>query len=278
VTLSNPQVYWSEQVQAELEARINELVDRTTTVRSETPPLFDVLENSRFELPPSGDGQIPGWATSSQAGGTVELDASVKNSGAHAVRVASGGSVASLLSQPFDPPSTGRLTMAVWLRADGARGQPPLRVALEGSVEGRPFAPYALLPVAEEWSPYVVRFHDLPLEGLSPLRLRFDLMGQGEVWIDDVQLCHLAFDDIEKTALLKLITPADLMLENGQVGDCLQLLEGYWPRFLLANVRPTATRAALKPEPVPQPSKEPEGSPGFFGRMKAFVPKKLRFF
>ncbi len=77
-------------------------------------------------------------------------------------------------------------------------------------------------------------------------------MGPGEVWIDDVQVFGLAFSPPEMVELSKLITLADVKLQNGQIGDCLRLLEGYWPRFLEENVAlPAGTvpseTAATKP-------------------------------
>ena len=100
-----------------------------------------------------------------------------------------------------------------------------------------------------------MQFDDLPLDGLSQMRVRLDLMGAGEVWADDVQLFDLAFNESELRALYKLLTLADLNLQNGQVGDCMKLLNGYWPRFLMQNVPlPQAVPAlAAKPaaEPVP---------------------------
>jgi len=53
-------------------------------------------------------------------------------------------------------------------------------------------------------------------------------MGAGEVWIDDVQVFGLVFEQAELVELSKLITLAEVKLQNGQIGDCLRLLEGYW--------------------------------------------------
>jgi hypothetical protein len=103
-------------------------------------------------------------------------------------------------------------------------------------------------------------------------------MGPGQLWIDEVQLCDLDFSEMERTALWKLIAPADPMLGNRQVRDCIHLLEGYWPRFLAANV-PLVPAVSRKPKSPPQPPpKEPEDSPSLLERLKDFVPKKLRFF
>jgi len=289
VVLSRPRVWWPDEVQTELEAKIADLGGRAKALR--WPPVLDVLENPGFEHTPAGDGQVPGWSTLVEPGAQIALDTGHKHGGAQAVRMASRGPVASLVSQPFDAPSTGRLTMSVWLRTADANRQPPLRLVLEGEIEGRRFARYAHVgqngtaetqhapQVGTDWAePIIVEVNDLPLEGLSRLRVRFDLMGSGEVWIDDVQLSHLVFSEIERNALLKLISPADVKLRNTQVRDCIHLLEGYWPRFLLANVPITEVPTASRLQPPRQPPEEPQAAPGLLDRMKAFVPKRLRFF
>jgi hypothetical protein len=134
-----------------------------------------------------------------------------------------------------------------------------------------------------EWGQYIVPIDDLPLEGLSSLRVRFDLMGAGDVWIDDVQIYNLAFTRWELRELYKLLHSADALLEIGQIGDCLHQLEGYWPRFLEENVplQPNAVPAAtpadtLATQPRPAEQKPPERS-GFLNRIKNIVPESLRF-
>ena len=108
-------------------------------------------------------------------------------------------------------------------------------------------------------------------------------MGPGEVWVDDVQVFGLAFSKPELVELSKLITLADVKLQNGQIGDCLRLLEGYWPRFLEENVAlpagtvPVGTPAeSLATKPRPAEEKPPERS-GLLNRVKDMVPESLRF-
>ena len=94
-----------------------------------------------------------------------------------------------------------------------------------------------------------------------------------------MQVFSLAFSQPEMVELSKLITLADVKLQNGQIGDCLRLLEGYWPRFLEENVplpagaAPSET-AAAKPRPAEE--KPPERS-GWLNRVKDLVPDSLRF-
>ena len=126
------------------------------------------------------------------------------------------------------------------------------------------------------------KLNDLPLEGLSQLHVRFDLMGKGEVWVNDVQLYDLHFNEMELHALYKLITLADATLQNGQIGDCLKLLGGYWPRFLDQHVSPAPDAAgsgaiAAKPPEGTPPKQEPPQQTGLMDRVKNMLPDKLRF-
>jgi hypothetical protein len=257
-----------------------------------TPLPLGVLDNAGFQRPATAADPVPGWAVSRRLGVTVQLDKTQRRAGGQSVRIASDGPVACLVSRSFDPPATGRLSMSVWLRVADAQRQPPLRLALEGKLDGRDFFRFAALgqaqtpaqpgiPIAATWRQFIFQVDDLPLEGLSSLHVRFDLLGKGEVWVDDVQLYDLAFNEPELRALYKLITLADITLQNGQVSDCMKLLEGYWPRFLVQHVPLAADAAvAIKPEPPPPAADQPAASPpqtGFMDRMKNMLPDKLRF-
>lgn len=288
VRLAQAQVSWPNEVQAALEARISELGNRAAVLRN--PPPWEVLKNAGFESPPAAGAEIPGWAASRQPGASITLDSTQKREGLQAAKLSSQGPMATLISEPFDPPSTGRLMISVWLRG-GAAQPPPFRVALVGKHEGRDFVRFRQLSgdkanpalFRAEWGdwPINVLVNDLPLEGLSQLQLRFDMLGPGEVWIDDVQLSSIAMDPKEWKHLLKLIAPADAKLDRGDVGDCLDLLEGYWPRFLVTHVpagrNPVSQRPPAARAPAPELPKEPERAAGFMDRMKKYIPERLRF-
>ena len=288
VQFSNPHAAWPDTVETALGSQIRRLGARAAALRNTQP--LDALANPGFERPAGAGGPIPGWDVSVRNGVSIQLDKTQKHGGRQSVRIASTGGVACLVSQPLAAPVTGRLWMAVWLRVSDANHQPPLRLALEGKLQGREyyrFAPIGLAPAAgqptkpilSEWGEYVFQVDDLPLDGLTSLRVRFDLMGAGEVWVDDVQLFSLAFADPELVELSKLITLADVKLQNGQVGDCVRLLDGYWPRFLEENVPLPAGAAASEAsvsQPRPAEEKPPERS-GWLNRVKDLVPESLRF-
>jgi hypothetical protein len=292
VKVSNPHVAWAGAIDSTLNTRIRKLGARAASLRSPQP--LDVLANPGFEQSPLSDGRIPEWLTAGQDGGTVQLDKSQAHNGSQSVRMTSGGSVVCLVSQQFPAPTTGRLAMSVWLRTPDAGQQPPLRLAFQAKCHGRDYYRFTMVglspgsdqrveSIPSEWRPYVFQVNDLPLEGLSPIRVRFDLMGTGDVSIDDVQLYNLAFSQAEFGELSKLIYLASVKLQNGQIGDCLHVLNGYWPQFLEENVplQPNMLPSGISTETIATKPRirdeKPSEQGGIFHRMKSMVPDALRF-
>ena len=297
VRLARPEVAVPREVQAVLDKQVRELGSRAAALRN--PPLLEVLENPGFDRPAGPKNQIPGWLPVQAQGVSIHLDDRIKHSGSASLRLASTGPAGGVVSEPFAPPASGRLAMLVRMRvADPAR-QPPVRLVIEGRThpEGtrvpgsRTVAYYARFgqsidtgaqaqPIAAEWGPYFMERTDLPLESLSAMRVRLELSGPGEVWIDDVQLCDLAFNKREVTELLKLITPVQLKLQNGELAECIHLLEGYWPRLLAEKVRLVDAAATGRLQQVSSeqsPPKQPDRSANLFDRVRSLVPEKLRF-
>ena len=208
------------------------------------------------------DGQIPGWTLSEHDGASATLATEEPREGKQSLRLSnktmSKQQVITLRSTPFPTPATGRLSVSLWLRVSDPKQQPTLQLALEGhSDDGLYYrvanvagAGTAAEPIPKNWSRYIFPVDDLPAEGLSELRVRFDLTGPGEVWIDDVKLSDLAFEHKECIELTKLIALADLKLKGKQLADCTQLLDGYWPHFLLAHVALTETPALVAERPA----------------------------
>jgi hypothetical protein len=296
--LFQPETTLSGNVAESIAQRIRQLGARAVALRN--PPLMKVLENPGFQSKPSKADPVPGWAVSQARGVSITTDTTQGHETdlaaekgfkpAQSARIASDGPIACLVSQPFAPPSTGRITMSVWLRVADPSRQPNVRLAVEGKLIGRNYYRYAVVgqppgpgqegkPIAATWGQYIVQFDDLPLDGLSQMRVHVDLMGAGEVWADDVQLFDLAFNESELRALYKLLTLADLNLQNGQVGDCVKLLNGYWPRFLMQNVplpQAPPALAAKPPEPPADDKPAEPQSPTWTDRVKGLLPDWVR--
>jgi hypothetical protein len=305
VKLFQPRVSLPGHVAESIAQRIRQLGVRAVALR-DPPRSLKVLENPGFQSKPSPSDPVPGWSVviegpsrfaSGGPGVSITTDTTQGHAdpaagpqGAQSVRLASDGPIACLVSRPFAPPATGRITMSIWLRVADAARQPNLHLAVEGKLVGRDYYRYAVIgqppgpgqeakPIDTTWGRYIVQFDDLPLEGFSQMRVRVDLMGAGEVWADDVELFDLAFNESELRALYKLLTLADLNLQNGQVGDCLKLLNGYWPRFLMQNVPVGQAVPALaaKPAPAPPSNDAPdEAQPSsWMDRIKGLLPGRL---
>jgi len=284
VEISQAEVSLPSSVEPALQQQIRQLGGRAAALRN-VPPL-KLLGNPGFEKPPSGDDPLPDWAVTRRAGVVVEPDKNQRYGGKQSAHIASNGPVACLVSRPFAAPTTGRLSMAVWLRTADAERQPPLRLALEGKLNGQPYYRYAEVgaatataqasPLTTEWKQYVFAVDDLPLEGLAQFRARFDLMGAGDVWVDEVQLFDMAFTENERRELAKLIMVAEYQLQNRQIGDCVRLLGGYWPRFLEDHVPLEGEPVAQKPADSP-PSPPAPPRTGLRDRIKNLLPEHLRF-
>lgn len=291
IEVSDPQVSLARTVETALGQRIRDLADRVAVLplieQSGLQPALRVLDNPGFELE-AGNGQpVPGWLIAGRDGADVALDPAQRHGGMQSVKISSTGPAASLVSLPFKAPTTGRLLISAWLRVAGTKARSPLQLKLEGNHRGEHFErwfPIGTVPGAgpaeksidTDWSRYVFPVDDLPLEGPTQLRLRFDLVGPGEVWIDDVQMSDLAFHTKEVTELKMLFHLALVKLQNGKVGDCMRLLEGYWPQFLEENV-PLQPRVARQPDRPRLPAAAPpKTSPSIMDRMKDLWPKRLR--
>jgi hypothetical protein len=255
-------------------------------------PLESWPKNRGFEDLPATGSEIPGWTS---PGRCALIDSREKYRGERAIRLTRSvvDREAWLRSDPIPPPATGRLSISVWLKVADIQRQPAIRLAAEWQAEGRSHYRYAALgksqfgekeePIPAEWKWYIFSVNDLPSEGVSQLRVRLDLMGEGEVWIDDVQLYDLVFDEPTRIELNRMIWHYTDRLQEGQVGDCLQFLDSYWPRYLTAHVplvnapNPTVPppRTAAQPKPTPPPKEEKK--PGFFERLKGYVPSRSWF-
>lgn len=156
-----------------------------------------------------------------------------------------------------------------------------MRLALEGHQDELTYYRFATVgghaagavALSTDWSQYIFQVDDLPADEIRDLRVRFDLTGPGEIWIDDVQLFDLAFSPNERVELTKIIGLADLKLKSGQLADCARLLDGYWPHFLVTNVPLTETPAAVAKPPVRQPPIETARKPGMMDQMRGYLPK-----
>jgi hypothetical protein len=280
VRLEKPKVVVAGNIENVLERRIRDLSARAAALAS--PPPLAVLENPGYELPLASDA-LAGWTLAEAAGNSHELDTAQKHTGTQSLKLKTTGAATTLRSNLFAAPATGRLSVSLWLRVEDRQHQPSVRLALEGRHDEGQYYRFATVggggpnavALSTEWSQYIFQVDDLPGEGLADFRVRFDLSGPGETWIDDVELFDLAFSPNERVELTKIIGLADLKLKSGQLADCARLLDGYWPHFLVTNVPLTQTPASVASE-APRPRRERVDTarkPGMMDQMRGYLPR-----
>lgn len=243
-----------------------------------------VIPNPDFEQP-AQPGQIPGWRFSRNPGVIVDIDSAAAMQGKQSLhfKVAENKTLGWISSQPFPLPRTGRISVQAWIRTREAERQPPLRMSINGQLAGgQPYYRWSalgtdvdsrtLLPsgrkaraVPTHWvaSPFLLHLTDLPATAGSEISVRFDMLGAGEVWIDDIQISDVYFEDSEQKELLKNVAYARFQLQKGALVECQRFLQGFWPQFVLEYVPPprlaqTPTSTLIPPEAEKSTSKVPE--------------------
>jgi hypothetical protein len=214
--------------------------------------------NASFEMP-ARDGAIPGWLHASDPVKlhpsdppkmTVRVDPTQGSNSRSSLHLANrtGGDPLWVRSEPFASPQTGRLQLKAWIRVADAARQPQLRLAIEGRLDGQVY--YRRLtfgakeretdqpptPLTTEWKEYTFSRINLPISGLTELRVGFDQMSDGEVWIDDVRVYDLWLQEAEHDELKKSVPTARFQADSGRLNECRLFVEGYWPSFLRRNV------------------------------------------
>ncbi|MGE3779979.1 MAG: hypothetical protein AB7F89_22515, partial [Pirellulaceae bacterium] len=276
--------FMRRQVQ-DLRSRVEEL--------GRPQPLL-VLDNPGFETEPA-EGQIRGW--SATAGVAVKLDSQSARHGKSSLNLRLDGTqpYGRVRSNFFAIPHSGRLSFLVRLRAKSAEEQPAVRLAIEGqlsdgtpiyrfsetlgsAIDGRTLRPTGgtarALPT--QWTQgregeFLFHFAHLPTHLPGEISVGLDLFSAGDVWLDDVELFDMYFQEDERHELAKKPQTALLQWTRKNYGECRHLLDGYWPRFVMQfgqSARLTQlpdkspTPSAVSPAPAPAADK-----PGWWQRL-----------
>ncbi|MGD9636095.1 MAG: hypothetical protein AB7U97_22635, partial [Pirellulales bacterium] len=220
-----------------------------------------------------------GWQfVGNSATAKSQLDAAVKQEGKTSLYLQNrGADVASIVSDEFPVPPTGQLGMLAYVRGQNMGPATSLRLVFE--IEGQParYRQYSVLggsrpgaiPITADWgSGYAFGQADLPLDSRAQMRIKFELTGPGEIWIDNVELFNLLFPlyyygpgEKERLQLVKRRAEAESELEHGELAECVRTLEGYWPRFINAYRPMVVPAIANQPPAAESPAPEAEQPP-----------------
>jgi hypothetical protein len=229
--------YPSQAVVDSLFARYNELLaqlkrlDRSPAEDRVGPP------NPGFEpaAPPGvqltvarGPSAPRGWSLLGGGSNTAEIDPSQPHSGRGSLRLTALEAPASVASESFVPKVQETLDLQAWYRAD--RPETPLRVWIEGEASGQPFVRQTDLTVSPDWSALGVRIADVPAGGLTRLRVRYELLAPGSVWIDDVSISGEALSEPERTNAKRALLAALRAYHDKRYADFARLAGSRWAR------------------------------------------------
>ena len=235
----------SSSVPASLQSQLAQLVVRVGQLKEPVP--WTQVANASFEME-SPVGGVADWETEAP---TVRIDRQTYRAGHGSMLIQSDGPIVWARSQPFAAPPSGRLAVEVWLRGLQRETPPPLRLAIEGRLGDEPYHRYAEIAERsesiklDEWSPVELHIDDLPSHGLQYLQVRFDMMGKGEVLLDDVSVFGLSFTRNEHHELSRIAALADLQLREERLIECARTLSRFWPTFLLRE-QPREPRLASR--------------------------------
>jgi hypothetical protein len=282
VRVSNAKVNLPALLADQLDARIRDLWNRAASLKNAAP--ISGVANADFEQAARRDAVPPGWELKPIKGAIATVDNRHAHGGTQSVRMTADAAGAEMRTAPLMIPKTGRLSISVWMRTADPQRQPTLRLGVEGTGVN-PYVRYATVgaapggqPLADTWGQFVLPIHDLPTDLGQQLHVKFELVGAGEVWIDDVQLFDLDFSEEERLELSKSLTLIEYKRESGEYRDCLRLLDGYWPRFLttfVPAVEQPLVRRPAKPEASPAAA-EPEPRTGLMDRLRRSLPEFMR--
>lgn len=249
VAITGAKVYLPTGVMRTMRDELDALALRLRSIRS-MPPVA-ILANGNFEQPSNG-GEIPGWTTSSQAETAIGLEKVKVYEGLQSLRLQSNGPVVWARSEEIEIPKSRRMLLKMHLMNDNRAIQPNLRIVLDGYIGGQNvYRPVSVgsgtpFPLQAEWSEFAYPVLDLPPE-LDYAKVGFDMMGDGNVLVDRIEVYDVAFRDNEIAQLNKLVTLAYAKYQQADVGDCHRLLNSYWVKFLEEHV-PIAPALAEKLE------------------------------
>ncbi|HEX5472719.1 MAG TPA: hypothetical protein VFW73_12585, partial [Lacipirellulaceae bacterium] len=290
-----------DSANAELAAKLSDMTNRDLTA----PRVYTALPNPSFEPLPH-KGPLPNWRLSDSTGlATAQLDATHPQDGETSLNFRRELSPLTALgsnqkrpdespvvveSDSFPTPPTGQLAMTVFARGHNLGPNTELRLVFESS-EGHNYRRAASISAAklqqpnDQWGFFAIYVNDLPLTSRGQMRIAFELTGPGEVWLDNVKLYDLLFPlafycdaQAEILQLSKQLHAAKSAFDAHQTTDCLQILDGYWPRFILAYRPPLqppmiATRPAkTESSSPPQSDERQQPAPGIGDRLKRLVP------
>ncbi len=171
---------------------------------------------------------VPGWEAAGDGG--VEIDRDRPHSGRGSLRLEARGGPVAVVSDPFRPIARSGLAIRAWFRAD--RPEVRVRVRIDGQSAGRPYARQLDVAARPGWAETLVHAMQLPEGGLDSARLRFELLGPGRLWVDDVSVAGDALSESERLNAGRDLRAALSAYREKRYSDFARLAGSHWARHV----------------------------------------------
>lgn len=165
-------------------------------------------------------GAVPGW--SAGEGAALAIDSTRPHGGVGSLRIGPPGAA---ISAVFQPPGGTTLVLRGWFRAEAP--QTKLRVWFEGEGDDQPILRRADVTIGVEWAEQRIGLSNLPGRGLDRLRLRFEPLAPGTVWVDDLALVGQRLSEPDLRARETLIAATQSFRER-RFASFARLAGSYW--------------------------------------------------
>jgi hypothetical protein len=175
---------------------------------------------------------LAGWEFAGDTG-SAELDRDRPHSGRGSLRLDAQRGPASVVSEPFRPEGRSVLTIRAWFRSD--RPDAKVRVWIDGQAGGRAYLRQLDVATRTDWAVSEIRASPLPDGGLDSARLRFELLGAGRLWVDDVSVVGDALGESERLNARRDLTAALSAYREKRYADFARLGGSHWARHAAAS-------------------------------------------
>lgn len=260
--------YPSEAVLAGMQARYDELSAQLSRL-SRTPraggsvagppnPGFEPGSSPTVQLT-GAHGPTPpgGWRLLDDEAGAAEIDSNQPHSGRGSLRLDAEAPPAAILSDGFPARGYAALTIQGWFRSDRADAKVRLWIEGdeteeankdhtgkgEGSAKSPVYRRWSDLIVQPDWAAHAVRGSELPAEGLSSARIRFELLTPGSLWIDDLKVTGDVPTEPERENARRVLLAALHAYRKKQYADFARLASSHWARASAATAAGVAESA-----------------------------------
>jgi hypothetical protein len=211
-------------------------------------------EQGDVGTPSRGKNELAGWLAECTTPGaaTIAIDHENPHSGQGSLKLSSPMAYSSVVSESFVPNIHSSLTIEAYFRA--SESDTKVRVWIEGESSGKPYIRRTEMTVSTAWEGRAVRASDVPAGGLEKARLRFELLGPGNLWIDDL---HVPSETTSKSGLVnarRTLLEAIQAYREERYAEFARLAGSHW---IQESSAAATTRLARAPDPASRPGGGP---------------------